>query len=406
MPREGTAAVDGGDRLEAEDLLADLRSRPTEELAGLFRDLDSLHAATGAHRLLVLAVLDEREVSRDDGTLDTVGWVTWTSRLSRSRARALVETARALPARPRLTTVALEGGLSDEQLDAAVRVATPETDAEWAEAAPGWTAASLRAAARNQRTVTAQEAVERDQQRSVTYRWDEHRGGLRLKGWFPDVDGATVAAALEARAEQLRPAPGESWDPYPQRCADVVVEALSRELDEQSEANRATVVVHVPESAVREGSDAPGTHLDAGAEPVAIANETARRVACDSVIQIEVDDEKGVPIKLGRRTRTVPPHIWRLLKERDRHCRAPGCTRTRGLHAHHVRHWIDGGTTDPDNLMLLCTVHHRMLHEHGWTIRGTPGAHRFIDRDGYAVTPGRPSPLDPAIRERLLVART
>jgi hypothetical protein len=109
---------------------------------------------------------------------------------------------------------------------------------------------------------------------------------------------------------------------------------------------------------------------------------------------------------MGRRTRTVPPHIWRLLKERDRHCQAPGCNRTRGLHAHHRRHWIDGGTTDLDNLVLLCTVHHRMVHEHGWTIHGTPGALRLHDRDGSPVTPCRPPPLDPRIRDRLLVTRT
>jgi hypothetical protein len=398
--------VEEGNRLTAEDLLADLRSRPTEEVAAIFRDLDSLHAATGAHRLLALVVLDERDVGRDDGTLDTVGWVTWTSRLSRGRARALVETARALPDRPRLATVAMEGQLSAEQLEAAVQVATPETDAEWAEAAPGWTAGSLRAAAKNLRAVTREEAVDRDRQRQVTFRWDEGRRGLRVRGWFPDLDGATVAAAFEAGADRMKPAAGDPWDPYPMRCADVMLNALSRDLDEATDANRAIVVVHAPEPAMHEDSTAPGAHLDAGTEGVPIANETARRASCDSVAQVVVEDTNGVPIRMGRRTRTVPPHIFRLLKERDRHCQAPGCNRTRGLHAHHRKHWIDGGTTDPDNLILLCTVHHRMAHEHGWTLCGKPGALRFVDRTGIAVTPGRPPPLAPTIRNRLLVART
>jgi hypothetical protein len=338
--------------------------------------------------------------------LDTVGWVTWTSRLSRGRARALVETARALPERPRLATVAMAGGLSEEQLEAAVRVATPGTDAEWAEAAPGWTAGSLRAAAKNRRTVTREEAAERELQRQVTSQWDERRGGLRLRAWFPGVDGATVAAALEAGADRMGPAAGDPWDPYPMRCADVVLNALSRDLDEQTDANRATVVIHAPEPALHNGSTEPGAHLDAGSEGIPIANETARRASCDSVAQVVVEDSKGIPIRLGRRTRTVPPHIFRLLKERDRHCQAPGCNRTRGLHAHHRRHWIDGGTTDLDNLILLCTVHHRMVHEHGWTLHGKPGALRFLDRSGIPVTPGRPPPVAPEIRDRLLVSRT
>jgi hypothetical protein len=254
--------------------------------------------------------------------------------------------------------------------------------------------------------VTRDEAIDRDRQRRVTYRWDQQRGGLRLRGWFPDLDGATVAAALEAGADRMGPVTGDPWDPYPMRCADVVLDALGRDLDEPTDASRATVVVHAPEPALRDGSVAPGAHLDAGTETITIANETARRASCDAVAQVVIEDEQGVPIRLGRRTRTVPPHLWRLLKERDRHCQAPGCDRTRGLHAHHRRHWVDGGTTDLDNLILLCTVHHRMVHEHGWTIRGTSGAPWFHDRSGYPVTPGRPPPLDPEIRDRLLVART
>ncbi|WP_342766718.1 HNH endonuclease signature motif containing protein [Williamsia limnetica] len=51
-----------------------------------------------------------------------------------------------------------------------------------------------------------------------------------------------------------------------------------------------------------------------------------------------------------------------MLFERDRGCRHPGCCRTRHLHAHHVRLWRNGGTTDADNLILLCSNHnsHRL----------------------------------------------
>ena len=189
---------------------------------------------------------------------------------------------------------------------------------------------------------------------------------------IPDADGALVAAALDAAADRYGPVEGGAWDPYPVRCADALVDALSRELDDESEATRATIVVHVPETALHEGSTEPGAHLDADDGGIAIANETARKLACDSKVQALVVDGKCVPINFGRRTRTVPDRLFRLLKERDLHCRAPGCTRTRGLHAHHVVHWIDGGPTDLDNLVLLCSRHHTMLHEYGWTIRGKP----------------------------------
>ena len=31
-------------------------------------------------------------------------------------------------------------------------------------------------------------------------------------------------------------------------------------------------------------------------------------------------------------------------------------------------HWADGGETTKENLMLLCSRHHRLLHEGGYTI--------------------------------------
>lgn len=403
------SSSEGSEALSSGELLARLRETPTAELEATFRELDTLHNATGAHRLLVLTVLDEREVGRDDGALDTIGWVSWTARVTRPRARALVETARALPDRPEIGTVALEGRLSGEQLEAVVQVATPETDAAWANESPGWTATSLRAAAKNQRTVTAGEAIERDRRREISFRWDEKRGELRVWGHIPDADGANVAMALSRGADQVGPDENGEWEPFPVRCADVLVDSLTRDLAEDTEPHRATVIVHTPEAALHDESQAPGTYVDAGPSGIPIANETAQRLACDAVRQTVVEDSKGVPLRLGRRTRTVPAYLFRLLKHRDKHCRAPGCNRTRGLHAHHLVHWADGGATDLDNLILVCGRHHRLLHEHRWRIRGHPGtpeAVEFQQPYGRVITPYRPPPLDARVRERLLVSTT
>jgi hypothetical protein len=264
----------------------------------------------------------------------------------------------------------------------------------------------LRAAARNQRLVTADEAVARQQRQELSYRWDEKRGELRFWGRVSDADGAQVAVALATRADQLGPDENGQWASFPVRCADVFVAALTGDLPESSDAPRATLMVHTPEAALHEGSTEPGAYLDAGETGIPIANDTARRLACDAIRQIVLEDTRGVPIKLGRRTRTVPAHIFRLLKHRDKHCRAPGCTRTRGLHAHHLVHWADGGQTDLDNLILLCSRHHRLLHEHHWQICGHPSQPETIEfrrPGGDVITPWRPPPLDARVRERLLV---
>jgi hypothetical protein len=33
--------------------------------------------------------------------------------------------------------------------------------------------------------------------------------------------------------------------------------------------------------------------------------------------------------------------------------------------------WRHGGRTDLDNLILICSFHHKLVHEHGWSISGT-----------------------------------
>jgi hypothetical protein len=56
------------------------------------------------------------------------------------------------------------------------------------------------------------------------------------------------------------------------------------------------------------------------------------------------------------------------LRLRDHGCAFPGCTHTRFLHAHHIEHWLHGGSTSLDNTVLLCSFHHHQVHEGGWTI--------------------------------------
>ena len=103
-------------------------------------------------------------------------------------------------------------------------------------------------------------------------------------------------------------------------------------------------MVHVEESVLRgEGgtSDLP--------------TPAVRRLLCDGAVVGIVDDAGGTPLSIGRRTRTVPVGMRRALKARDRTCRYPGCHHGRWLDAHHVVHWADGGETNLDNLILLCT---------------------------------------------------
>ena len=112
-----------------------------------------------------------------------------------------------------------------------------------------------------------------------------------------------------------------------------------------------------------------------------------------------VEGKKGEPLAVGRRTRAVPPAIRRALRVRDGGCRFPGCDRSRFVHAHHVQHWADGGETKLDNLVTLCSQHHRLVHEGGYGVRMNNGEIEFTRPNGRAMpSAGKPPGAFP--RER------
>ena len=81
-----------------------------------------------------------------------------------------------------------------------------------------------------------------------------------------------------------------------------------------------------------------------------------------------------VPLSVGRATRTIPGAIRTALSLRDQGCRFPGCDRPPAwTDGHHVIHWSDGGPTELGNLVSLCRMHHRRVHEEGWRIHMADG---------------------------------
>lgn len=115
------------------------------------------------------------------------------------------------------------------------------------------------------------------------------------------------------------------------------------------------------------GGGVPGGGLADLAFTGPIDREAARRLACDGAVARIVTDPKGLPIELGRRVRVVPGYLRRALAARDRGCVAPGCDRPpEHCDAHHLLSWLNGGPTDLANLVLLCPLHHRHVHEGRW----------------------------------------
>jgi len=103
------------------------------------------------------------------------------------------------------------------------------------------------------------------------------------------------------------------------------------------------------------------------------------------VIEV-VEDEHGVPLSVGRKHRTIAGALKRALHKRDRACTYPGCSNRIFLEGHHIQHWADGGETSLMNAVLLCSLHHRYVHEHGYAIELGPDQRpRFCDPHGRLV---------------------
>ena len=123
-------------------------------------------------------------------------------------------------------------------------------------------------------------------------------------------------------------------------------------------AERYQVMVHCDAATLAAEGEPGRSELDG----IRVSAETSRRMACDAAVVAMVHAKDGSMLNVGRRTRTIPPHIRRALEERDRGCRFPGCG-CRFTEAHHVKHWADGGETSLRNTLLLCRRHHRAVHE-------------------------------------------
>ncbi|MBP0078817.1 HNH endonuclease signature motif containing protein [Prescottella equi] len=229
-------------------------------------------------------------------------------------------------------------------------------------------------------------------------------GRVAVKGDLDAVTGEMLLTALSALTKPRNPIddPAEERTPARQR-ADAFAEILRRYLDSGDApiegGERPHLSLHVKATDLARSQSAhEWTHPNEGSDlfgdkdiarmphtgPLSIA--TARRIACDCHLTPIVMDD-GVPLNLGRTSRTVSKKQRRALIARDHGCAFPGCgTPPAHCEGHHVKHWADGGPTDLDNLVLLCRYHHTLLHHSHWEVHIGP------DRRPW-FTP--PSTVDP-----------
>ncbi len=75
-------------------------------------------------------------------------------------------------------------------------------------------------------------------------------------------------------------------------------------------------------------------------------------------------------LDLGRSTRLASPAQRRALRAMYPTCAIPGCeVPFRYTKAHHITWWRNGGETNFNNLLPVCSHHHTMIHDGGWQVQ-------------------------------------
>jgi hypothetical protein len=375
---------------------------PAERLEGLFEELAELAGQRNAidGRIVeIVAEVDRDELWGATGARSVAALVAWKIGSSSANAHTIATVARRLEAFPRCAQGIREGRLSLDQVGVIAARAGEGSDEHYAELARCASVNQLRTAVKLEPRPEPESRPDRPEpQSSITKTADQEFTCWRIK--LPHTDAAKFDAALASHRDALI----AEWKRDREdrgRVSDVVpplpgtVEAFMRLVEAGWDAEAArrphghhtTVVVHVDVE-----QRAATLHLG----PL-LSKADRRYLTCDATCEVWFERD-GEVIGAGRATRQINRRLRRALEHRHPTCAVPGCGVTRGLHAHHIRHWEDGGPTELFNLVLVCPYHHRLHHRGVITITGPADDLIVTDSSGRRLSAGslaRPPNLPP-----------
>ena len=374
----------------------------------LFEELSELTGQRNAidGRVVQIAA----EIDRDGlwgatGVRSVEALVAWKTGVSPHNAEKVLTVARRLLEFPRCAAALCEGSLSLDQVEVITGGAPEGSDGHFAELAASATVTQLRTAISLEPPPAPEPRPDPSrppapEPRSITKIVTGESTTWRIT--LPRVEAAKFDAALASHRDAViaqwrrdhgdTDGDGESesdggGDPSGEQAASFpdavdgfmsLVEAgWDVDVARRPHGQHTTVVVHLDVE-----------HRDAALHLGPFLSESDRReLMCDADCEVWFQ-RHGQVIGSGRATRQIGRRLRRALEHRDRCCVVPGCGATRGLHAHHLVHWEDGGLTELINLVLVCPHHHRLHHRGGITLTGD--AHHLVvtDEAGRPMTSG------------------
>jgi hypothetical protein len=246
--------------------------------------------------------------------------------------------------------------------------------------------------------------AKRQRDRRKTSFYDDELGMRVMRSVMTPEEGAIVEHGLRSMVDEfVRLTRGDkadkavsSLDPTHQLLTDALVETMKRSQAGSSGRSLPHVIVHVDALTLQTGMRHDGTvlRLDDGT-PIGL--DAVQEMLCDATVTGVLFADLATVAK-GRTIRTANDDHWDILRARDKGCVFPDCPMPADYcQAHHIRHWTaHHGPTEPENLVLLCSGHHHLVHDGGWTMKGPAHALQIIAAIGQVFwtrkSAGPPSP--------------
>ena len=313
--------------------------------------------------------------------------------LTSREAREVVSRGLVTEVAPEMGAVLAAGDTTAAHVDAlgrGLKIAGAERDAfmahlpELVEASTTMTASQFdQLVKETAKSVVADEGLstfERQKRETFFKMRNEADGCLSVSGKFDPISASILKSKIGRVVEAMfhsgdKEVPVEvmPWiEPNDHRQAQALIALVNGASESVSDVPvRAEIVVHVDLETLQRGLQTGGTCRTAlGADlPV----ETARRLACDAEILPVVLDGRSVPIDVGRSKRLATVHQRRALEAIYPTCAIPDCEVIFDhCNVHHIEYWENGGSTDLNNMVPLCSRHHHAAHEGGWKLKLNP----------------------------------
>ena len=392
------AVLMSADLLEHESWV--LANNPTSQgLRTRMQLMDRLRASI----ITDLATFEASAMWAIEGYASVNAWVADHGRCTRGEANRLVKCSRLLRQLPVTAEAFRDGTLSAGQISVIAANLTSQTVVKFAEVeterVPLLAELDVNGTVMVMRTFAAHAQAELDDERDPEPEHDHLHfspmldNTFRLDGTLTGENAKTVEAGLDVCLPPL--VEGEPVPPASQRYAEALVEMARRALQNVPVPARRSVDVTV----LIDWQDYVNGGIARYADGTTLAPDRVRRLLCDAELTVIITGEHGEPLWMSRKVRSATPAQWRALIARDRHCAFPGCHRKPALcEAHHVAEYDrDHGPTDIDNMALLCSGHHKIVHKPGWTAKMDPGQHLVVTNpDGHVLRgPPRTQPYKP-----------